>query len=186
MTSPEDGATVERVENITVKGHTEPNATVTINGKKVTVKSDGTFLQNVPVKMGENIITVEAKVTGKEPNSKILTITRIESESEYKASCKSISFDELNKNPDKYAGQRIVYSVRVVQIMETDGTTEIRMDVNDVFGDTIYVVYNGTTSAVEDSIITVYGEVYGSYTYESIAGWQITLPRIDAKYIEVH
>jgi hypothetical protein len=69
--------------------------------------------------------------------------------------------------------------------MENYGLTEIRMDVNNNYGDTIYVTYDETTSAVEEDTITVYGEVYGSYTYESQAGWQITLPKIEAKYINV-
>ncbi|MGC9517930.1 MAG: hypothetical protein ACP5C3_09580 [Methanomicrobiales archaeon] len=107
-----------------------------------------------------------------------------ETESEYKASCKVISFKELNKNPDGHAGERVKVSGRVIQIMEGYGT-DIRMDVNDNYGDTVYVTYDRTTSALEDSYITVYGEVYGSYTYESQAGWQITLPMIQAKYVEV-
>lgn len=108
-----------------------------------------------------------------------------ESESQYKASCKTMSFKELDKNPDGHAGERVKFTGRVVQIMESTGSTDIRMDVNDNFGDTVYVVYDGTTTAVEDSMITIYGEVVGSYTYESQAGWQITVPMIRAKYIEV-
>ena len=108
----------------------------------------------------------------------------VENESEYKASCKTISFKELNKNPDGHAGERVKLSGRVIQIMEGYGT-DIRMDVNDNYGDTVYVTYDNSTSALEDSWITVYGEIYGSYTYESQAGWKITLPMIQAKYVEV-
>ena len=108
----------------------------------------------------------------------------VESESQYKASCKTISFKELDKNPDAHAGERVKLSGRVIQIMEGYGT-DIRMDVNDNFGDTVYVTYDGTTSALEDSYITVYGEVYGKYTYQSQAGWEITLPLIQAKYVEL-
>ncbi len=108
-----------------------------------------------------------------------------ESESDYKASCESLSFKELNKNPEAYIGKRVKLSGTVVQIMESYGYTDIRMDVNDNFGDTVYVTYDGSTSALEDSSITIYGEVAGSYTYESQAGWMITLPQIDAMYITV-
>lgn len=64
--SPKDGTTVENVKNITVQGRTEPNATVTVNGENVTVKSDGNFTCNVPLKQGKNEITVEAKAPNKE------------------------------------------------------------------------------------------------------------------------
>jgi len=185
ITSPKDGETVKGVDKVIIKGYSEPNATVTINGKNVTLETDGNFTYEVLVKMGMNTIKISAKAPGKSTTTLKGDIMRVESEDEYKASCKTTSFNELDKNPDKYAGQRVVYTGRVIQIMEDFGTTDIRMDVNDVFGDTIYVTFDGTTSAVEDSMITVYGEVYGSYTYESVAGYQITLPRITAKYIDV-
>ncbi|MDO5835805.1 MAG: hypothetical protein Q4P17_04790 [Methanobacterium sp.] len=108
-----------------------------------------------------------------------------ESESDYKASCKSISFKELEKNPDGHSGERVKYTGEVVQIMENYGVSSIRMDVGSNFGDTIYVSYPGTTSAVEGSTITVYGVVDGSYTYTSQAGWEISLPKVTAKYIVV-
>jgi len=47
------------------------------------------------------------------------------------------------------------------------------------------VTLNGTTSAVENSIIVVYGTIQGSYTYESTANWNITVPSIEAKYVDV-
>jgi len=75
VTSPDDGATLAGVENITIKGRTEPNATVTINGKNVTTKPDGNFTQNVPIKIGENTITIEAKAPKKESNSVTRTVT---------------------------------------------------------------------------------------------------------------
>jgi len=108
-----------------------------------------------------------------------------ESESDYKASCKVISFKELEKNPDGHSGERVKYTGEVVQIMENYGVSSIRMDVGSNFGDTIYVSYPGTTSAVEGSTITVYGVVDGSYTYTSQAGWEISLPKISGKYIVV-
>jgi hypothetical protein len=43
----------------------------------------------------------------------------------------------------------------------------------------------GTTPAVENSIIVVYGTIQGSYTYESTANWNITVPSIEAKYVDV-
>ena len=127
-----------------------------------------------------------SNTTTSTPTTTTPTPTPVESESEYKASCKSISFDELNKNPNGHAGERVKLTGTVVQIMESYGSTDIRMDVNDNFGDTVYVTYDGTTSALDDDSITIWGEVYGSYTYESQANYQITLPRITAKYITVN
>ena len=51
--------------------------------------------------------------------------------------------------------------------------------------DTIYATLAGTTPAVTDSIVAIYGTIAGSYTYTSTANYKITLPRIDAKYVDV-
>ncbi|WP_157827632.1 hypothetical protein [Niallia nealsonii] len=53
-------------------------------------------------------------------------------------------------------------------------------DVSDV----VYITYAGTTEFVEEDIVTVYGTVKGSHTYEPQAGHQITLPHIEAEFIE--
>lgn len=95
----------------------------------------------------------------------------------------------LNKNPDSYKGQNYKTQGQVVQILEGDSETDIRLNVTpDAYGywtDTIYVVSADKTPALEKSIINVYGEVRGKYTYTSQANYNITLPLIEAKYIEV-
>ena len=106
----------------------------------------------------------------------------------YIASCKEIPFGELDKDPDKYQGQHVKYTGEIVQIMESNGETVMRVAVTkDSYGynyaDIIYVVYQNDTSLVENNIVTVYGDVYGSYTYTSQIGADITLPRINARYI---
>ncbi|MBO1912063.1 hypothetical protein J4G37_45625, partial [Microvirga sp. 3-52] len=50
--------------------------------------------------------------------------------------------------------------------------------------DVVYVTYTGTTPFVKEDIVTVYGPVKGSHTYESQAGYQITLPHVEAEFIE--
>jgi len=104
-----------------------------------------------------------------------------ETEAQYKASCKKISYKQLEKNPDKYTGQRVKFTGTIFQIQESGDFTSILLDVGGY--DNISVLYDGTTDAVEDSSITVYGEIMGSYTYESVAGYQITVPQMNAKYI---
>ena len=107
----------------------------------------------------------------------------------YKAACQTIGFRVLDKNPSAYEGQKYKVQGQVVQILESAGETVIRLNVDkDEYGlwdDTIYVSYDDTTPALEKSIINIYGEVTGPYSYTSQAGWDITLPMVKAKYIEV-
>ncbi|MFC7678367.1 hypothetical protein [Paenibacillus sp. GCM10028914] len=106
-----------------------------------------------------------------------------------KASAKEIRFAELDKNPDKYYGEFVKYQGEILQIIEDETSTVIRLAVTkDSYGydfnDVVYITYKGTTPFVKEDIVTVYGTIQGSYTYESQAGHQITLPYLEAEIIE--
>lgn len=109
--------------------------------------------------------------------------TPSESEESYKTSCRSdITFGQLDANPYTYKGERVTYQGTVLQVLEYYEETYYRIDIDS--GDTIYVTYGGTTNIVKGDAIQIWGEVLGSYTYTSRAGWEITLPSIGAAYIE--
>lgn len=106
-------------------------------------------------------------------------------EAERKANAQSIPYPHLKKNPDRYSGEYVKYTGEIVQILEGNGMTNIRLSVTkDDYGynidDLIFVEYTGYTDFVDNDIVTIYGEVYGSYSYESQAGYNITLPGIIA------
>lgn len=106
-----------------------------------------------------------------------------ESESTYKNSCRDdITFEQLNSDTNTYRGQRVTYRGQIDQVIHGHGETYYRIDVGNV--DIIYVTVNGYQDFVEDEYVQIWGEVKGSYTYESIAGYTITLPHIEVEYIE--
>ncbi|OCA87812.1 hypothetical protein A8F94_08185 [Bacillus sp. FJAT-27225] len=105
----------------------------------------------------------------------------------------TISYKELEKNPSKYEGTPISFTGRILQIQteEEDNPDNIFLDNYSVIrlaldGDSNRVVYvtvqdsNGMEGIVSDDTITVYGELTGSKTYESVAGYQITIPSMEA------
>lgn len=110
----------------------------------------------------------------------------------YKAACQSLAYKDLARNPDNYKGQQVTMLGEVIQVQESGDRVDIRIDVTkDEYGywsDTVYVtltIPKGEDRILEDDIIAVYGECQGQYTYESILGQSISLPRIDAKYYEI-
>ncbi|MBI5019007.1 cadherin-like beta sandwich domain-containing protein [Candidatus Gottesmanbacteria bacterium] len=59
---PEDNTTVnDGTHKVTVNGLTEEDMKVTINGRIVVVKSDGSFTYSMPLNDGENKLTIVAK-----------------------------------------------------------------------------------------------------------------------------
>ena len=51
--------------------------------------------------------------------------------------------------------------------------------------DTIYVVYYGSESFIEDDMVSMWGTMDGTQTYTSVLGSQITIPKFEAKYMEL-
>lgn len=188
-----------QVPSYTIKGTTEPGATVTItkSEKKLnqaTAGKDGNFSFKVDTKeKGDYKYTIKATKENFKEQSKEVAFTRTLSAKEEaqakRANAKTISFDKLNKNPDRYKGEYVKYRGEIVQIMEGSGMTQIRLSVTPTsYGwsasDIIYVTYIGYTDFVDEDVVTIYGEVSGSYTYTSQAGWDITLPLVIADSIE--
>jgi len=103
-----------------------------------------------------------------------------ESPESYKSSCRDdITFQQLDSNAYNYEGQKVTYQGTVVQVVSQ---YEFRIDVGS--SDIIYVIAEDYTSLVEDDLVQFWGKVNGYQTYESTAGYQITIPEVSAKYIE--
>ena len=77
-------------------------------------------------------------------NVKQITMTE-----EYKASCNSVSYIEIARNPNNYIGQKAVFSGKVTQVQEN-------------------------------------GEIKGIKDYTAVLGNQISIPHIEAEYIEIN
>lgn len=168
----------------------EDGSTVTFNGQPVQIGSDKKFTVTANVNEGSNTLTFEVTEKGGAKATKTITLVGQIPPAVYKASCPAgPPFAVLNKNPDAYKGQLCQYRGQVVQALESGGTTDLRVNVTPsgygFWSDTIYVTLAGTTPAVENSIVVVYGTIGGSYKYTSTANYTITLPLINAKYVDV-
>ena len=111
---------------------------------------------------------------------------------EYCNACESIDYITLARNPDKYKGNLYKITGKVIQVMEANGGAFVRMDVTKgeygYWTDTIASairIPKGSDRILEDDIITIYGECYGLYTYETVLGSEMSIPRIDAMFYEL-
>ncbi|PFR28437.1 hypothetical protein COK20_30855, partial [Bacillus cereus] len=79
----------------------------------------------------------------------------------------------------------VKYTGEIVQIIESGGSTDIRLAVTKrSYGyntnDIVYVTFDKPTEFVEKDIVTVTGNIEGSYSYTSQAGWNISVPLMKA------
>ncbi len=119
-------------------------------------------------------------------------------ENSYKKSCKTIDYKTLSRNPDKYKGEKFKFTGQVIQVQETKNlfsdtkTVELRVNVTKgeygLWNDTIYATYEKSVEedrVLENDIITIWGQCEGLYTYKSVLGSNISLPKIDVEYYSI-
>lgn len=106
------------------------------------------------------------------------TTTEVQSAEAFKALCAEIEYREFEKKSESLKGNRYKFSGQVVEIQEENGTTVLRLAVDeDYLDDIVLVVYKGAMDGIyRDDQVTVCGTAAGDVTYESQAGWSITVP----------
>ncbi len=90
-----------------------------------------------------------------------------------------ITYDNLARTPDDYAGKKIKFYGKVVQVMEGDGNVQIRLAVNDDYDTILLGEYDSSivsSRVLEDDEITIYGTSLGLISYKSTMGGTITIP----------
>lgn len=103
---------------------------------------------------------------------------------DYISQCETVSYSDVERNPDTYDGKYVKISGKVVQVMEGffDSVT-MRIDCD---GNMWYVTYarsDGESRILEGDRITCYGECDGVESYTSLIG-QVTIPSMKMKYYE--
>jgi|GEM_PF-5876477 len=125
------------------------------------------------------------------------------SKAEYKKKCRNIKYKVLERDADRLAGRLYHFKGEVFQAGDAgEGSyysdfgeygdlypqTQILLAVTaDEWGyydDNVMILYDKGTNIYEEDMMEAWGECLGSYTYESTAGYTITVPLIWAKYVQ--
>ena len=83
---------------------------------------------------------------------------------------------------------KVALQGKVIQVIEDGNHIELRVNINGEYSDTIYVMYikkENEGRILEDDMIKFYGSFEGLLTYTSILGAEITIPQVDAQYIDL-
>ena len=118
---------------------------------------------------------------------------KIEEKNNFIQSCETFTYKEIMRNPDNYSGKKVKFTGEVQQV-STGAFSSVALLVAVTKGDygyyddNIYCTYtysDNESRIMEDDIITIYGICEGDYTYTSVLGAGITVPKIDIKYIQI-
>ena len=109
---------------------------------------------------------------------------------EFKDSCNTYTYEQLARNPAEMIGTRVKLVGEVIQTMYDGNIVQLRVNItkeNGYYSDTVYVRYIIEGDRIlEDDIITIYGTAMGEVSYTSILGAEITLPYIEAEYVDIN
>lgn len=127
-----------------------------------------------------------------EEEQKAKAEAKINEEKNFKESCNIYTYKEIARNPNKYKGENVKFTGKVMQVTEdfiNSNFITILLQVTkneyDLYDDTIYCNYtyeSGEDKILNDDIITIYGICEGDTSYISVLGSSITVPKINIKY----
>lgn len=98
------------------------------------------------------------------------------------------TYDEMARNGDSHAGEKIQITGKVIQVQDSDdGGATLRVATSANGYDDIYLVQIMSSEwkghrLLEDDQITIYGTVYGLYSYKTVMGNTQTVPAIIAVF----
>ncbi|TCD46071.1 hypothetical protein D3X11_00925 [Streptococcus sp. X16XC17] len=135
---------------------------------------------------------VSALASSKEMSSKSETkvdSTQSNKEAEEKArrdpnNYPTIAYDEMARNGDAHAGENLQITGKVIQVQDDgSGGATLRIATSADGYDDVYLVQIDAAEwtghrLLEDDLITVYGVIYGLYSYETVLGNKQTVPAI--------
>jgi hypothetical protein len=190
----------EHNDTFTVTANVEsdgPGVVLRVEGREYPLHSrDGTaysFGNVVVPKIGANNAKLIVGSDDASPNTAAFTITReMRPIDEYRKYAEPLNYKQLEKNADKYAGKIVKGRGKIYQIDETaeggmtynSGGVYVTNKGYGFWDDNVRFGMVGETDFVSDDIVAFYGEVVGNYSYETQAGWNMTVPMIKVAFME--
>jgi hypothetical protein len=188
---PADGARLVE-DKVECTGKTELDAEIRINGAPVDV-SGGKFATTIPLPEFKTYeIEVVAYSPKRGPRKALVKVERVEDMSAeieaYKGSVDGdLSWEKLARDPTTYTGKKVAFDGRIFNIRVEKGVTAFQMLVSEGCPDgarcTLVATFRGETSAGEQSLVTVLGEVRGVQTLQTATGTKFDAPQIEASYV---
>jgi len=155
------------------------------NNKQIPTNSIASSTQS---ESENNDITENTEQTEEEPEPE-----PVETKEDYMNSCTTYTYKEIARNPNNYKGKRAKIVGEVIQVQQEGNEVVLRVNMTkDQYGyydDTIMAGYayadENEDRILEGDIVTIYGELYGTITYTSVLGADITVPAIKTMYLDI-
>ena len=98
-----------------------------------------------------------------------------------------ITYNQLARTPADYIAEKVKFRGKVIQVMEGDGTIQIRLAVNSDYDTILLGEFDSSITSsriLEDDVITIYGTSAGIISYQSTLGGTISIPGVMVEKID--
>lgn len=169
-------------------------------GPSARVKRDGSWSLIAAIRAGSQTLAFNASKRGMLDASQSVDVTgtlspaeqaskQAADEAQFRASTQSIPYAQLIKDSTPYIGNHVVFHGQVFQIQQSGNSGGILLlsvtdDGTGVWTDNVWVDYHQSLHAVTGDLITVYGTVTGTKSYDTQAGGATYVPQMDARYVD--
>ena len=137
----------------------------------------------------EETTTAITEQNSTEPGS---TISSEQLEKIYKSACKSLTYNDLARNPTSYVGKKVKLRGQILQVSKALDTTVYLVNITDkgygIWDDTVYMTFNiseTSSQLLEDDVIQFYGIYMGTTSYETLMGENRTVPFVSTEYVDL-
>ena len=169
--------------------------TLRVEGKEYALeKRDGTsyVFRNVHVpKIGTNaakLVLGIAQGSSSREEMPFEVWRRMNTIDEWRKYAEPIDYKRLEKGADKYVGTLVKGRGKIYQITEDGGMTTGGINVTPkgygYWDDNVRFKMLKTTDFVTDDVVSFYGYIVGDYSYETTAGWNVTVPLVAVMMME--
>jgi outer membrane murein-binding lipoprotein Lpp len=98
-----------------------------------------------------------------------------------------ITYDQLARTPDQFTGKKVKFHGKVIQVIEGDSKTQIRLAVADNYDTVLFGEFDASAvqrRVLENDEITIYGTSSGLISYDSTLGGKISIPGVAIEKID--
>lgn len=98
-----------------------------------------------------------------------------------------ITYEQIARTPDEFESKKLQFTGKVLQVMEDDDDTQVRLAVDGDYKNVILVDITkdllNNSRVLEDDLLTVSGISKGTTSYKSTGSGKITIPAMSAKIV---
>jgi multidrug efflux pump subunit AcrA (membrane-fusion protein) len=153
----------------------------------------GTFDRNITItrhhSAAEKAAIAQARIVARQQAAQAKAARQAQAEADFKGSATSISYGALLKDSSPFVGKHVSFRGQILQIQQDGSNGGIMLlSVTDqgygLWTDNVWVDYNNSTSANENDVITVYGTITGTKSYDTQNGGNTYVPQMRGRYID--